>query len=135
MLGKFFVITFTATWIFWAIAARVAGHAASGGVPGAALETILVYLGTFTPGFVALFLTARAGGTGGVLALLAPLFRWRVRLRWYVFALGFIITVKLAVAVSFRLAMGVWPVFGQQSIFLMLAGTILSVLVGGQTGE
>jgi len=132
MLGKFFVITFAATWTFWTVAARIAGSA---GATGGGLETLLVYLGTFTPGFVAVLLTARAGGTGGVLALLSPLFQWRVQLRWYVFALGFVITVKLAVAVSFRLAMGEWPVFGQQSILLMLGGTILSVAVLGQSGE
>jgi len=90
MLGRFFIITFAASWTSCGLASRIAS-------PG--LQTALVYLGTFAPGLVALFLTALAEGGNGVRALLASLFRWRVQARWYAFALGFIITVKLTVAV------------------------------------
>jgi membrane protease YdiL (CAAX protease family) len=119
----FFILTFAGTWTAWGVASRIGN---------ANLQTALIYAGTFMPAFVAISLTAR---TGGVRALLEPLLQWRVRTRWYVFALGFILAVKLSVAVIHRLALGAWPRFGSQPLLLMLAGTVFSVLIGGQTGE
>lgn len=122
----FFVITYIVTWGSW-FAASI--------TPAAGPRGVLFLLGTFTPGFVALWLTGRATGRSGVVALLRRLIDWQVPARWYVFAASYIAVVKLTVALVHRAATGAWPRFGQDPWYLMLAATVGSVLVGGQTGE
>jgi membrane protease YdiL (CAAX protease family) len=70
-----------------------------------------------------------------VRALLAPLFRWNVPGWTWVFALGFMMAIKLLAAVVHRLVFGVWPVFGTMPWYLMLAAAVFSLLVFGQAGE
>ncbi len=125
-LPTFFVVTYIVAWGFW-FAASI--------TPAAGPRGLLVLLGTFTPGFVALWFTGRATGRRGVAALLRRLIDWQVPARWYVFAVGYIAVVKLTVAVVHRAATGAWPPFGQVPWYLMLAATIGSTLVGGQAGE
>ena len=91
--------------------------------------------GTFVPSMVALGLTARAEGVVGVRALLARMFQWQVSARWYVFAGGYMIAIKLATALVYRVITGAWPRFGFENWYLMLAATVLSTVVGGQAGE
>jgi len=120
----FFVLTFAITWTSW-YAAR--------SFP--ALQVPLLYLGVFAPAFVALALTAQRERSAGVLALLRRLVEWRVGARWYLFAFGYMAAIKLTVAVVHRVAVGAWPRFGDEPWFLMIAATIGSVVLGGQTGE
>ena len=134
-LVRFFGLTCAATWAFWLIAAAMTRGAGPTGPPPPGIWMLFLYLGTFTPAFVALSMTARADGRFGVRALLARLFQGHVGVRWYLFAIGFMAAVKLAAALIHRVAMGEWPAFGQESLRLMLAATVFSVLVGGQTGE
>ena len=61
---------------------------------------------------MALGLTARALGRRGVIALLRRLLIWQVPLRWYLFAAGYFVVIKLTVAVALRAATGAWPTFG-----------------------
>jgi hypothetical protein len=75
----------------WAI-----GGGASAGYPGSGLRVVVFYLGVFAPSFVAVWLTARREGRAGVRALLRRLVQWDVGLRWYVFALTYIVAIKLA---------------------------------------
>ena len=133
LLG-FFALTFLVTWTFYIVAVALSG----GGAPGAGLRPgvgTLVLLGTFAPSMVALGLTARAEGRAGVRALLARLFMYRVSTRWYLFAVGYMAAIKLAVALAHRVVAGAWPRFGIEAWYLMIASTIFSTVVGGQAGE
>ena len=124
-LPGFFALTFLLTWTLWI------GSASAG-----PLRTALLYLGVFAPAFVALALTARSEGRTGVVALLRRLVEWRVAGRWYLFALGYMIVIKLGVAVVHRLATGAWPRFTDdplQYLFLGVAGSV--VTFWGQMGE
>ncbi len=130
----FFALTFAVTETCFVTAAARSRSLPPGAGPGAGLH-VLVLLGTFAPGLVALGLTARAEGGAGVRALLGHLFAWRVRVRWYVFAIGYIAAVKLTVAVVERFATGAWPRFGGPPWYLMIAATLFSTVIGGQSGE
>lgn len=100
-----------------------------------ALRTVLVYLGVFTPGIVALQFTYRERGPNGVRALLARLIQWDVGARWFGLALLFMFTVKLIVALAVRVSSGAWPLFGNEPVPWMFAAAIGSTLIGGQAGE
>jgi membrane protease YdiL (CAAX protease family) len=122
----FFVVTYIVTWASFIAAAMT---------PAVVPRGLLLFIGIFAPGFVALWLTGRATGRSGVDALLRRLFDWQVPARWYVFAASYMVVVKLIVALAHRAAMGAWPRFGQQPWYVMLAATVGSTLLGGQAGE
>jgi membrane protease YdiL (CAAX protease family) len=124
----FFLITYAVTWSFWFAAAAAANASAT-------LSSVFVLLGTLAPALVAIGMTLQAAGTRAVRTLLARLFQWRVGVRWYVFAIGFMVAVKLTMAVIHRAAFGAWPAFGQTPVPLMLAATLVSLVVLGQSGE
>lgn len=125
MLLGFFALTFLLTWTLWI------GSASAG-----PLRTALFYLGLVAPAFVALSLTARTEGRTGVVALLRRLVAWRVPGRWYVFALGYMIVIKLGVAIVHRLATGAWPRFTDDPLQYLLLGIAGSMVTfWGQTGE
>jgi hypothetical protein len=125
-LLRFFLLAYAVSWSLWFAAAAT---------PAPTLRGPLVLLGVFTPGLLALALTHRAEGPSGVTALLKRLVQWRVPAGWYLFALTYVAAVKLSVAVLHRLATGGWPRFGSESWILMIAGTLVSVMMGGQAGE
>lgn len=108
---------------------------AAGRLPAEWPRGLLIFLGTFGPGIVALSLTAWASGRAGVVALLRRLIDWDVGARWYVFAISYMAAIKLLVALVHRLAMGEWPRFGDEPWYLMIAATLTSTFIGGQTGE
>ncbi|HEV7570225.1 MAG TPA: type II CAAX endopeptidase family protein [Thermoanaerobaculia bacterium] len=131
-LLKFFFITFAITWpCFTAVAAFSAGAAPS----LAMLRGPILFLGIFAPSIVALSLTAHARGTVGVLALLRRLVQANVGARWYLFAVAYMASVKLIVALLHRLFLGAWPRFGAEAWYVMLAATVGSTIIGGQAGE
>jgi membrane protease YdiL (CAAX protease family) len=68
-----------------------------------------------------------------MLALLRPLVQWRVKVRWYLFAVGYMAAVKLIVALAHRLTIGAWPRFGDTPAVVMLMAILLSTPV--QSGE
>jgi membrane protease YdiL (CAAX protease family) len=118
----------------------VARAARAGGAdPAAALGSpqfvVLLFLGIFSPAFVALFMTARAEGRPGVVALLRRLVKWEVPARWYAFAIGYTIAVKLVTALAYRVASGSWPTVQLATLPLMLGATLLSLMLFGQLGE
>jgi membrane protease YdiL (CAAX protease family) len=125
-LLTFFVVSYMVTWSLFFAAA---------GTPAAGPRGLLFLLGTFTPGFVALWLTGRVTGRSGVTALLRRLIDWQVPARWYVFAISYIAAIKLTAALVHRIATGGWPRFGEVPWYLMFAATVGSTLVGGQAGE
>jgi membrane protease YdiL (CAAX protease family) len=104
-LALFFAVAFAVTWTcFITVAVAVPATTPIG--------QALVLLGAYAPGLVALGLTARSQGASGVRALLRRVVQWRVAARWYAFAAGYVVTVKLTVAVLHRLIAGAWPRFG-----------------------
>ena len=114
------------SWALWFAADAVVS-------PG--LSIVSVYLGVFTPGIVALGLTYREHGGAGARRLLGRLVQWEVGARWFAFALLFMFSVKLLVALFVRISTGAWPVFGSEPVPLMFAAAIGSTLIGGQVGE
>jgi membrane protease YdiL (CAAX protease family) len=125
-LPVYFGLTFLLAWVLW-YAATVLGGDSPNQFP--------FLPGTFAPGIVAVLLTARAEGAPGVRALLAPLFKWEVGARWYLFALLFMAAIKLSAAVVLRVTTGDWPRFGDTPIYVMLAATLFSTVILGQSGE
>ncbi len=111
LLG-FFSATYAVTWTcFIAVAAAIPA--------GTALGRLLLLLGTFAPSLVALSLTSRAEGGTGVRALLRRVVQGRVAARWYVFAAGYTVAIKLTVALIHRVATGAWPRFGNESWYVI----------------
>lgn len=132
-LLTFFSLTYAVSWISFTAARAIAYGDARASSPLAVLAEPLLLLGTFAPGLVALALTERAEGRDATRALLSRIFRWQVRWRWYAFALGYIAAIKLTVALVIRIATGVWPRFGEESLYLMAGAIVISTWV--QAGE
>lgn len=125
-LIAFFALTYALMWAcFFTVAFRVPGTTLLG-------HTLLL-LGTFAPSLSALFLTWRAQGRTGVQDLLGGIFKWEVNARWYVFAIGYIAAIKLAVALLHRVLTGAWPTFGDLPWHIMAIAIIFSTPV--QAGE
>ena len=59
-------------------------------------------------------------------ALLHRIGQVEVSWRWYAFALGFMVTIKLTAALVHRLTMGAWPRFGSESLFIILPAILIS---------
>jgi uncharacterized protein len=112
-LLAFFTLTYGVMWSFYVPVAAF-------GIPAhSPLGLLLLTLGAFAPSLVAVALTARGGGADAVRALVAPVLHWRVGARWYVFAAGYIVTIKLAVAVLHRSVADAWPRFGSEPWYLI----------------
>ena len=86
-----FLVTWTAfiTVALWVPAQTTAGYA-------------LVLFGVYTPGVIALLLTARSEGSSGVAALLRRILKADVPLRLYILALTYMAAVKVAAAILHR---------------------------------
>ena len=126
-LLAFFLLTFA---VAWACFIPLASGVVSIGTP---LGRGLALFGTFAPSMVALGLTTVEAGPAGARALLARIVPHRVAAGWYLFALTYMVAIKLAVAVLHRAATGSWPRFGQEPLYLMVLVTAISTPV--QAGE
>jgi len=93
----------------------------------------VLLIGVFAPAFVALALTERNEGRAATVTLLSRIFKWDVGWRWYVFALVYMLVVKLSVAVVHRLVMGAWPRFGQTPWYVIVGA--IAVSTWAQAGE
>src|SRR4029077_5413333 len=127
-LVGFLALTFAANWTMFILAVCLSQSSSL----GPAIR-ILVLLGTIAPSLVAVALTARAQGEAGVGAMLGRILRWRVGAPWYLFAVGYMVAIKLTVALVHRLATGTWPRFGDVPWYLMVAVIPISTWV--QAGE
>jgi membrane protease YdiL (CAAX protease family) len=121
----FLAVTYAVSWVCWGAASRA----------GSTLAVVLLLLGSIAPSTVAVLLTARHSGGQGVRRLLGRLLRWRVSSRWYVFALGYLAVVKLAVALVQRATTGDWPRFGGAAWYAILPSIVVAGIVGGPLGE
>ena len=120
-VAVFFGLTFLLAWTLWLAAASIPADAAG------VARGLLFLPGTFAPAMVALALTARRDDGGAALrALVDRLFLWRVPVRWYVFAAGYTIAIKLTAAAAHRVVEGAWPAFGDVPVVLMLAAVLVS---------
>jgi hypothetical protein len=127
-LATFFLLTYALTWTCF-ISVAILTRGAAIGIGG----STLLLVGTFAPSLVALFLTYRNEGSIGITTLLGRMFQWRVGMRWYVFAVGFLPAIKPAVAITHRALTGAWPPFGHESPFIIAIAIVLSAPV--QAGE
>jgi CAAX protease family protein len=121
----FFGLAIAITWSAWLVWARLAGG----------VRWLFFYVGVVAPALSALWLTWKEGGGSAVRTLLARLFQWRVGAWWYGFAIAYMAGIKLLAATLYRLTTGVWPPFGAQAWYVMIAATVGSTVVGGQAGE
>jgi membrane protease YdiL (CAAX protease family) len=125
----FFVLTFAITWALWlwpdALPSGRTGIFALGGP--------VFLVGVFTPGLVALALTAKRDGRSALVGLLARIGRWQASWRLYAFALGYMMLAKLAAALIIRVLTGAWPVFGSTPWPLLLLAGVATFW--GQAGE
>lgn len=138
-LLKFFFVTYTVSWVCFCSAAIIPE-----GTTLALLRVPLLLLGTFAPSLVAIGLTTWDNGTKGTQAFLSQLFKWRnvdvrkvnvrkVNVRWYLFAIGYMATIKLAVALVHRAITGAWPAFGDTAWYVTAVAIVFSTPV--QAGE
>ena len=125
-MPAFIVLTFALSWSLW--------FASGAGTP-VGPNTLVLLLGVFAPGIVAIGFTAFTEGRAAVLALLRRLVDWDIPVRWYVFTATFMLAIKLSAALVHRVAFGAWPAFGQEPFLGMIAATAISTIVGGQAGE
>jgi uncharacterized protein len=131
-LVTFLLLTYAVTWAFF-LAAVALSRAAAPTDQALAAGSVLVFAGTIAPAFVALAVTARTGGVSATKALLHRLFQWRVGARWYLFAAGYMLAIKIAVALAHRLIAGSWPRFDPQPVGLVMIAIIVSTPF--QSGE
>jgi membrane protease YdiL (CAAX protease family) len=129
---NFILLTYAVTWTFFISAGAIAHETApTDGL--ASVPALLVFFGTITPALVALVITARAAGTSTAWALFRRVFQWQAGPRWYVFAVSYMATIKLAVALAHRMMTGSWPPFDRQSFGIIIGSIIISTPF--QSGE
>jgi membrane protease YdiL (CAAX protease family) len=132
-LLKFFSLTYVVTWTCFIAAGAVSGSVVSAFPALAGARGLLFFLGTFAPAVVALWLTARADGRAGTHALLRRVFLGQVGAQWYAFAIGYMIAIKLTVALAHRVITGAWPRFGAEAWYVIVVAIAISTPV--QAGE
>jgi membrane protease YdiL (CAAX protease family) len=132
-LLKFFLLAYAVSWTCWLVAVEIS-HATQSPAPSLGfLRSTLLLAGAFGPALAALLMTSRADGRRGLYVLLARMFRGRVALRWYLFAILYMPAIKLAVALTHRLASGVWPRLGHEGPILISIAILLALPL--QSGE
>jgi CAAX protease family protein len=123
----FFLLTFAVTWSCWIpiVTVPIPAHSF--------LRAVLLFVGIFSPSLVALALTARVAGEAGVRVLLSRMFKWEVGARWYLFAVGYTLSIKLFVTLVYRITSGAWPKLGTVPLYIIPFAILISTPV--QSGE
>jgi len=119
-LFAFFALAFAMMWICFFTVAFVPIPA------GSPLGGALILLGVFAPALAALAVTFRAEGRSGVIALLRRITQWRVAAKYYVFAVGFMVAIKLSAALIYRASTSTWPRFDTSQWYLIPAAIAFS---------
>lgn len=120
--ATFFALTFAVAWALWLLAAAVPGWTSL----GVGTRAILFLPGTFAPALVALGLSASAHGRAGMRALLSRVLIWQVPTRWYLFAAGYMVAVKLMAALAYRVIAAAWPAFDLMPLLLLVPAVVMS---------
>jgi CAAX protease family protein len=110
-LSKFFVVTFAITWVGSAIAWN--DNLWTNGSPLQLVRTLLLLAGTFAPAIAAIGLTIHQDGLWEIQMLLRRLIDARVPVRWYMFALGCVPAIYVAVAIVDHLSSGGSPLINR----------------------
>jgi membrane protease YdiL (CAAX protease family) len=129
-LAAFYLLTFLISWTCFFAAAALA---TAGAPPTTGVAGVVYIVGVFAPALVALALTTFESGDEGARALVGAVARVPSRVRWYLFALGYMAGAKLAAAAACRLVSGVWPPFGDTPWYLLILAIPVSTPV--QAGE
>ena len=103
-LAMYFFTAYAISWVIWSPIVFTAQGWVNWRVPFA-----LYYLGSFGPMISALIMTALTTGADGVRKLLARLFKWRVDLRYYAFAVLAPVGLFAIAVVLNRILAGAWP--------------------------
>lgn len=128
MLLRFFLIAFLVAWLFF-----ITGSLLSENTPLSTLAHGLIFIGAISPGFVAIFMTAKTQGSAGVKLLLEKISFKNTGVQWYLFALTFMALIKGLAALVFFLLYNSWPLFGTTPWYVMLGAIAVSMWV--QAGE
>jgi len=112
-LFLFFTLAFGLMWLLFFVVALVPIPA------GSPLGRGLILLGAFAPAMAAVVVTFRTVGRPGVISLLRRIVQWRVSAKYYVFALGFMIAIKLTAALIYRASASLWPRFDTSQWYLI----------------
>jgi membrane protease YdiL (CAAX protease family) len=126
IIVKFFSLTYLVTWTFFFTAIALPHGTPATDQDFAVIRGGLLFAGTIAPALLALAITARASPTSGTTLLLHGLFRWRLRARWYLFAVSYMAAIKLTVAFAHRMMTGLWPRVGPWSVGTVLVAIIVS---------
>lgn len=129
VLLNYFLLTFVISWFFFISLLVIP----SDPIGLSVLQQIVGLLGTITPALVALWMLAHQKPAGQVKAIFNRIGLWEVDIKYYLFAAGYIVFIKLAVAVIYHVITGHWPVFGREPWYLMLGAIVISTWV--QAGE
>lgn len=115
------------------MAAVISHDTSSADSPFSSLGYIIYFIGVFAPALVAIFLSWREKGKKAVGALLMKIMKAPNDWRWYVFAVGYLVIIKLLAAIIHRIITGQWPLFGHESFFIIIVAIIFSTPM--QAGE
>lgn len=130
---RFFAITYLVSWSFFITAVILSRSNQS---PISGIEPIpraLILIGTIAPSLIALALTARYDGKEATRRLLQRVVQFPSSLRYYVFAVGYMLVIRLGVVLAYRFATGAWPQFGDEPAYIILAAIVFGTPV--QAGE
>src|SRR5688572_4237651 len=130
---KYFFLTFLVSWTFFITVVILSNNNPETASGLTVLHQALIFIGVIAPSLVALWLTSRSGIPGQTQNLLGRIGRWKVHLKWYFFAIGFLVVIKILVACLYKIFTGSWPQFGQNLWYIMLVAILFSTLV--QAGE
>ncbi|MGW8226586.1 MAG: CPBP family intramembrane glutamic endopeptidase [Anaerolineales bacterium] len=125
-LTSFFILAYAVTWCI-----EIPLALSAQGLISAQIPMTLHYLGAFGPMVAALIVLALTEGRTGIKKLLSRWFKWRVGVRYYVFAiLGPITFFMLAVLIN-RIVTGAWSDFTQlgEADYLPYVGPLGALLV------
>jgi membrane protease YdiL (CAAX protease family) len=103
-LLAYFVLAYAISWAFMVPVALSAQGIITADIPYA-----LYYLASFGPALSALLVTALTTGRAGLRSLLSRLWKWRVEVRYYVFAVLVPIALFAVAAMANNLITGAWP--------------------------
>ena len=130
MLLRYFSFTYVLSWLWFGAAAYLLSCA---GLSASSVGGLVFLPGVIMPALVAIAMTARSEGRAGVWQLLGGIVQWRVNVWYYAFAAGYMIAIKLAGALIYRIAFDIWPVFGALPWYVIAVAVLISTPV--QAGE
>jgi len=122
----FFSLTFVISWTLFIVAAIASRSADARNGVFSPLGYFIYLLGVFTPALMAILFCWHENKRTGVIALLGKIIKAPSNLLWYVFAIGYFLSIKLIAAIIYRVGVGQWPSFSHDAIVTIVAAIIFS---------